>query len=324
MPSQAITKLIKFIQNERERGFDNRTVIGGLDKVLGAWVAEARIENVPEPHIALVVEQFSTYPDLDINDRKSSLDKVWSEFNLDQLVPLPKQIRASRPIHPRVEDTGNSKVIQKTTHPTVKAQPTVHSSIVRTQEDAHFGLEASLQVLPGIGPVKAKSLGQLGLKTLGDLLYYFPRRYDDYSQLKTIRELTYGQDVTVIASVQEVNTHPIRNRSIKITEASVGDGTATLRLTWFNQPWIARRLHPGKMLSISGRVDQYLGRPVINNPDFEELDTRGRAPKPERVPRRIVPMPEVDGAFIRGSATILDDTIPVDRRSTRYRSHPDE
>jgi ATP-dependent DNA helicase RecG len=272
MPAQAITKLIKFIQSERERGFDNRTVIGGIDKVLNTWVPEARIEDIPEQQISLVVFQFKAYPDLEIKDRKSCLDKIWSECNLDDLVSLPKQAPASRSTQHRVENSGSTNSLQKPANPTPKVRPAIHVSANRAPEDARFGLEASLQVLPGIGPVKAKSLSLLGLMTLGDLLYYFPRRYDDYSQLKTIRELAYGQDVTVVASVQDVTTHPVRNRNIKITEATVSDGTSILRLTWFNQPWIARRLHPGKMLSISGRVDQFLGRPVINNPDFEELD----------------------------------------------------
>ncbi len=272
MTSSAIIKLIKYIHSERERGFDNRAVLGGLDKILNAWVPEARIENIPDAQISLVIEKIRQYPNQDTAARKSSLESIWTELNLDQTATLPKQADAPRHAAPAGVKPGSPDSVQKSVQPKPAAQTSLHSSIIRTQENAQFGLGASLQVLPGVGPVKARSLSLLGLRTLGDLLYYFPRRYDDYSQLKTIRELTYGQDVTVIASIQDVGTRPIRNRNIKITEATVNDGTSILRLTWFNQPWIARRLHPGKMISISGRVDQYLGRPVINNPDFEELD----------------------------------------------------
>jgi ATP-dependent DNA helicase RecG len=272
MPNQAKIKLTKYIQGERKRGFDNRTIFGGLEKALLAWVPEARLENIPEPEISLVIDHFKAYTGLDIKQRESSLETICSELKLEELMPQPSSGSFAQAKQSRTGNAESEPIIQKIVKSPAKPRTSVPSPVTHRAEADHFGLDATLQVLPGVGPVKARSLGLLGLHTLGDLLYYFPRRYDDYSQLKTIRELAYGQDVTVVASVQNVATHPIRNRNIKITEATVSDGTSMLRLTWFNQPWITRRLKPGVMLSISGRVDQYLGRPVINNPDFEELD----------------------------------------------------
>lgn len=263
MPSSALLKLNKYIQAERLRGYDNRAILGGLDKILTKWVSEARLEAIPEQQITLVQEHLGKYPQASPDDRRNILEAVWLDMNLEQIPALSTSKKASGTQNHSSQSTIRTAPVNL---------PAGHVPDTLSPGDALYGLDASLQVLPGVGPVKAKSLALLGLRTLGDLLYYFPRRYDDYSQLKPIRELAYGQDVTVVASVQEVNTHPVRNRNIKITEAIVSDGTSMLRLTWFNQPWITRRLHPGRMLSISGRVDQYLGRPVINNPDFEELD----------------------------------------------------
>jgi ATP-dependent DNA helicase RecG len=59
---------------------------------------------------------------------------------------------------------------------------------------------------------------------------------------------------------------------MQIVEALIGDGSGVLRLTWFNQPWIAQRLHNRPPISVSGKVEQYLGRLVINNPEWEPLE----------------------------------------------------
>ena len=73
-------------------------------------------------------------------------------------------------------------------------------------------LDAKLTVLQGVGPRHAETLSKLGLQTLGDMLYYYPRRYDDYSQLKPIKDLFYGEQVTVIGTIQSVHTRPDTRR----------------------------------------------------------------------------------------------------------------
>jgi ATP-dependent DNA helicase RecG len=127
-------------------------------------------------------------------------------------------------------------------------------------------------VLQGVGPRNAELFAKLGMYTLGDMLYYFPRRYDDYSQLKPIKDLFYGEQVTVIGTIQSVHTRPIRGGKASIVETIISDGTGGLRLSYFNQPWLANRMKEGNAISVSGRVDQYLGRLVMNNPDWESVE----------------------------------------------------
>jgi ATP-dependent DNA helicase RecG len=59
---------------------------------------------------------------------------------------------------------------------------------------------------------------------------------------------------------------------VKLVEATVSDGTGALRVTWFNQPWIADRLRPGRAVVMSGRVEQYLGRLTMNSPEWEPVE----------------------------------------------------
>jgi ATP-dependent DNA helicase RecG len=133
-------------------------------------------------------------------------------------------------------------------------------------------LNAPVTVLPGVGPKHGETLKKLGLETLEDMLYFFPRRYDDYSQLKTINRLEYGEQVTVIGTVQSANTRKVRNGKINITEGIISDGTGNLRATWFNQPWMTKKLRPGVQVVLSGKTEQYLGRISMNNPEVEQIE----------------------------------------------------
>lgn len=133
-------------------------------------------------------------------------------------------------------------------------------------------LNAPITVLSGVGVHYAKNLARLGLVTLRDMLYFFPRRYDDYTLLKPINRLEYGDEVTVLGTVQSIHQRSIRGGKDQITEAVLSDGTGTLRLTWFNQTWIARRLHQGAHIVLSGKIDIYLGRLVMTNPEWEPVE----------------------------------------------------
>jgi len=132
--------------------------------------------------------------------------------------------------------------------------------------------DAKLTVLQGVGPRHAETLAKLGMTTLGDMLYYYPRRYDDYSQLKPIKDLFYSEQVTVIGTIQSMHTRQIRGGKASIVEVILGDGTGALRLSYFNQPWLGNRFKTGDAISVSGKVDQYLGRLVMNSPDWESVE----------------------------------------------------
>ena len=177
-----------------------------------------------------------------------------------QAQPRPPQPRPPAPVLSQSAEAPEAYLPQRSTSPN-------HSS---NQES--LGLNAPLTVVQGIGPRHAQTLENLALRTLGDMLYFFPRRYDDYSQLKTINRLKFGEEVTVIAQLQSINIRPIRGGQSQLVEAIVGDGSGSLRLNWFNQPWILNNFKTGMHISISGKVEQFLGRLVINNPECDTLD----------------------------------------------------
>ncbi|MGA9533962.1 MAG: ATP-dependent DNA helicase RecG [Anaerolineales bacterium] len=171
-----------------------------------------------------------------------------------------------------VDEEDKTVETDGTKRPRARTAPTSRKAM-KADDEAPAALDAPLTTISGIGPKSAKTLRKLGLETLGDLLWHFPRRYDDYSQLETINRLWYGQEVTIIANIEQVKVRPIKSGKMKLTEAVVSDGTGNLRVTWFNQPWIARQLKPGQPVVLSSKVDQYLGHLVMNNPEWEPLET---------------------------------------------------
>ncbi len=264
----SIEKILKFLKLEIERGYDNRAVVGGLERVLPIWETEARLERIPEELIIKTRELIAEYT-LNTEERAQTIKTLWQE--------LSSVAQGNPPALP-VEKTPKeiplpSKQLAEKPKPQTLTNPSPTRSASRIdQNTARTGLNAPLTVVQGIGAKHAETLAGLGLYTLEDLLYYFPRRYDDYSQLKPINQLFYGEEVTIIGAITTVTTRPIKGGSSHIIEAILTDGTGSVRLTWFNQIWIANRLKPGMQVVVSGRVDQYLGRLMMNSPEWEQLE----------------------------------------------------
>jgi ATP-dependent DNA helicase RecG len=127
--------------------------------------------------------------------------------------------------------------------------------------------------IKGVGNVLADKLYVLGVETVEDLLYFFPRRYDDFSQVALISTLRPGK-VTVKGRVESVVGRHIR-RGLHITEAVVADDTAKVRVVWFNQSYRAAQLTKGEEYYFSGTYDLQRNRYVLQNPACEPVKTVG-------------------------------------------------
>lgn len=274
---QSLEKIQKIFRLEAERGYDNRAVVGGLDKMVSSWEAEARVDGLPEDLIQAVGSRLHDYPTLTPEARSDVLKGLWKRFqNLRGGPADTLQTTPSKPAEPTYPAPPSRRPPQAAIPPVTKIPPmptrAPRASVAVRDEENPQGLNAPLTVLPGIGTQHASTMASLGLNTLGDLLYYFPRRYDDYSQLKPINHLFYGEEVTVIATVQSIDIRSARSGSVQLTEAIVSDGSGALRITWFNQPWLVSKLRPGSQIVLSGRIEQYLGRLVMNSPEWESLE----------------------------------------------------
>lgn len=268
----SLEKLRKFFRLEHENGYTNSAIIGGLAKMLDYWEGEARADGIQEEIIQAVVQRLRSYDGLSPQSRAEALKGLWKRIGetypeARQKSSSPKSIRsASVPEQRKVAPAAESVKARPAAPPRAQTVPGARISATPA------ALDAKLTVLQGVGPRNAESLAKLGLHTLGDMLYYYPRRYDDYTQLKPIKDLKYGETVTVIGTVQSVTLRQIRGGQASLVEVILGDGTGALRLSYFNQPWIANRMKAGDAISVSGKVDQYLGRLVMNSPEWEPID----------------------------------------------------
>jgi len=131
----------------------------------------------------------------------------------------------------------------------------------------------SIQYLKGIGPKRAKSFTSRGVNTIEELLYYFPRRYDDRTNFAKISQLKEGQVYTIKVEVLKgAQRNSWRRRRFSITEAQVTDNTGKINCVWFNQPYLGEYLVPGAFLILYGKIEVYNGKLQLTNPEYELLD----------------------------------------------------
>ncbi len=127
-----------------------------------------------------------------------------------------------------------------------------------------------------VGDKTAKPLDRaLELRTVGDLLRHYPRRYETRGELTDLASLRDGEYVTVQAKIAKVTSRPMRNRRGSIFEATVTDGRGELVLTFFSkgrQDWREKQLAPGLRGLFSGQVSTFRGKRQLAHPDYELLD----------------------------------------------------
>ncbi|HEX5456272.1 MAG TPA: ATP-dependent DNA helicase RecG [Candidatus Saccharimonadales bacterium] len=128
-------------------------------------------------------------------------------------------------------------------------------------------MDESIADIKGVGEGTAKKLANIGIHTKEDLIWNFPRKYEDYSALTPINKLRPGQ-VTIKATIKQAVGRYVR-RGMHITEAVASDKTDSVRLVWFNQPYRAKGLKIGREYYISGNYELGRGRFAIMNPGAE-------------------------------------------------------
>ena len=126
----------------------------------------------------------------------------------------------------------------------------------------------------GVGPARAAMLESKGLKTVEDLLLYAPFRYEDRSNVKTIRQLAPGEMATVIAEVRSTKLSGFRRRNLGLFTATFTDSShAVLNGKWFHGGYLADVFSPGQKVALFGKVefDSYSGNLSIMHPEYEIL-----------------------------------------------------
>lgn len=132
-------------------------------------------------------------------------------------------------------------------------------------------LDTPIQFIKGVGPKRAEVLHSLGISTIKDLLYYFPRKYVDRTSLSTIGSIQEGDEVNLVGRVKSVNLR--RMKKGNFVTANVADHTGSIRLMWFNAAdYIHQSLKVGDLLTMHGKVAAYKGSYQIVHPEYDKLN----------------------------------------------------
>ncbi|MFL5871336.1 MAG: ATP-dependent DNA helicase RecG [Solirubrobacterales bacterium] len=110
--------------------------------------------------------------------------------------------------------------------------------------------------LRGAGPRLAEAAAQIGIESIGDLLWHVPRGHRDQSGIREVADLRIGEEATVQVTVRSARVRPTRRRNLRLVEASVADASGPMKAVWFNQAYLAERLRPGASLLLNGKLDR--------------------------------------------------------------------
>lgn len=327
MPS-ALETLVKILKLEREQGYKNTAVIGGLAAFCENWRPQAETQARRPQHQLLVEELAELLKSYDEIDSKTERHKQIT-YMLDRItgrVPLPPEYAARLPAQEEQQEKRDSpppprpqerpekpRDKQEQRRPEREERPERREGRRPDEGDRRAGRsrgrtatagELDLKPLPtlarpprrprperepeqelaalrslrqpvteikGIGPRMAESLAKLGIRTVEDMLFYLPRRYDDYTRLRYIRQLEVGRVATVIGRVARCEVRVGKGMRKDFTLV-LEDGSGELQVTFFGQHYLSKQIRTGHQLVLSGRVDIWRDHFSMSSPEWEFLD----------------------------------------------------
>ncbi len=315
MPS-ALETLVKILKLEREQGYKNTAVIGGLGAFAENWQRDAHAQaRRPEHHVLVdelagLMREYETLTDRQArhNSVKYMLGRITGRIPApagasvvteeaptvpEQPPPPParekpreprrtapprEKPRRRKPVEslppdrerprPGVEEAPSAG--QPVSHPKPRRKPRPELDVEEAAERLH-GLESPVTVVERVGERMAERLARLGIHTVQDLLYHLPRRYDDYTRLLPINKVRPGETTTLIGTVRQSDVLKGRGGR-EFLRVIMDDGTGSLQVAFFGQAYLRNQLKRGTQLVVSGKVDLYLGKPAMTNPEWELLE----------------------------------------------------
>ncbi|TET43185.1 MAG: ATP-dependent DNA helicase RecG, partial [Dehalococcoidia bacterium] len=241
--------LRNILELERQKGYTDKAVIGGLDKYLHKQAGQIR-QSINDPQLLSGFDELnlanSNYGSYGVDERKRWMANVlgW----LDKL-----------------ERATEKKSSQKAVVSSQKAP-------AEPSQKRREGLDSPITVIKGVALSVANKFAKLNVRIVRDLLYFFPRRYVDYSRRKPVSALIEGEEQTIIGTIWQARVATLGNR--KGTEVIVGDETGNVRVVWFNQPYLAKRFRTNARVVISGTVGLFKGHKVFESPEWELLEDK--------------------------------------------------
>ncbi len=116
-----------------------------------------------------------------------------------------------------------------------------------------------------------KALSRIGIKTIRDLLYYFPNRYGNTAEVRPIQGIQKGDEVVLYGTLSGLKTKKAFHKKIPLAEATLSDETGNIKIIWFHQAYLAKMLHEGALVRVQGKISERNGSFSLLNPKIESV-----------------------------------------------------
>ncbi|MFH1714287.1 MAG: ATP-dependent DNA helicase RecG [Candidatus Nealsonbacteria bacterium] len=162
-------------------------------------------------------------------------------------------------------------------------------------------LSTPIEKISRVGPQYQNKLKRLGIKTIGQLIFHFPHRYDDFSNLIPLSEAKKGELVSVQGRIKDIKTIRTFRKRMTLTQAQIEDDSGTLSVLWFNQPYLINTFKKGDFLFLSGKMNQKGTGRYLSSPAYEKMpDNKEFTNSDLTHTGRLVPIyPETEGLSSR-------------------------
>ena len=260
-PTQTLQSMLAL---EEKLGFQDRAVAGGLDTYLRNVLRDGEQGQFFKRIVATLPQQ--GYASLTAQERAR-----WAANVRAALQPgASPRTTPTNAQSPPPQDSA-----EPSTDEPERQRPARRSKASRRRPAPTFDQENPLardvSVLGRIPTQSRTALAGLGVNTVYDLLWHLPRRYEDWRNLRTIAEALEGIELTIVAEIASIGVKHLRGGRTA-TEAVVRDGSGSLRVWWWSQPYLSRSLKPGMRVGLSGKIE-IRGRQVrMVSPEWERLD----------------------------------------------------
>jgi ATP-dependent DNA helicase RecG len=251
-------------QDPLQRTLNLRAALTILNEMDGAQSTAPASTTNPLPAQNSTIRDEETL-EVSIPPCKASSPRQENHLSTTTQTAPPAKMAAAPPNTPNSEQTGRQDILN----------PIQMEAGMTPGHTALTLLSADVLAIPGVGPTVAKRLLTLGIRTVRDLLFYFPREHRDYSKLTKINEIPFNELVTTMGLVWDAKNQRTGNGKTR-TIAEISDVTGKLYITWFNQSYLLKQLlmAKGEYIVVTGKKQRF-GNKVEFGVRSHELPERG-------------------------------------------------
>ena len=136
-----------------------------------------------------------------------------------------------------------------------------------------MNLSIPIERIPRVGPFYLKKLHGMGIKTIGQLIFHFPHRYEDFSNITDISKVKINETCSILGKILDIKNIKTPKKKMFLTNALIEDKTGAIRALWFNQPYLTKTLKKGDTVCLSGKTISGKSGTYLSSPSYEKISS---------------------------------------------------